>query len=293
MSIFIEYILIDNIVMDYIILRLMEMTVGVRFGKLHKWFVCILGGVFALIMPLIMYNKLLLFLYRITTSIILVLCIKKYNKLKSFFVYYLMFFAYTFFAGGVCLGVIELLGIDYTMSSVVMYKFDFPFGVFAIVLIIILRIMSKVIKVIKTKLKIGSFVRRISLSNGECSVHTNAFIDSGNRVSFRGEGVSIISINAFMKLYKDIDVTGILTGKIADKRISGMEYIYIRGLGKSDKYLSFVLDSVEVDGVKYPLQRFALSWKKIGEFDVILHSNFIGGCYEKINSKTEKYFKEI
>lgn len=276
MSIFIEYIIIDNMVMDYIILRLMELTVGVKFKKLSKFFVCLLGSCFALIMPLIMQFKLVSFLYRILTSCIMVLCIKKYKKLKNFFVYYFMFFAYTFFVGGVCLGVIQLLEIEYTMSSVVMYEFDFPFGVFGVMLIITLKVMSRVVGITKTKLNTSNFIRAVKLVDGENCISSYAFIDTGNKLKYRGDCVSIISLGVFMKLFKDIDITKLLSGKFDEKKLKGVNYIDIAGLGVSSKYLSFILDSVEVDGRVFKSPRFALTWKDLGEYEVILHSEFVG-----------------
>ena len=277
MSVYIEYVLIDNIVMDYIILRLIELTVGIKFNRLNKVFVCIIGSLFALFMPIILDYKIILLLYKILSSIIMVLCIKKYKKLKSFFVYYLMFFAYTFFVGGVCLGVIQLLGIEYTMSSVVMYEFEFPFGVFGVILVVILRVMGRVVGAIKSKINSGNFVRNIRLSEGDKSVQTYALVDTGNKVNYNGKGVSIISINAFLKLFKGVDIASVLSGRIDGDKVRSLEYINIGGIGVSQKYLSFIIDYIEIDGKRYNSPRLALSWKDIGEYDVVLHSEFMGG----------------
>ena len=285
MSVYIEYVLIDNIVMDYIILRLIELTVGIKFNRLNKVFVCIIGSLFALFMPIILDYKIILLLYKILSSIIMVLCIKKYKKLKSFFVYYLMFFAYTFFVGGVCLGVIQLLGIEYTMSSVVMYEFEFSFGVLGVIIVVVLRVMGRVVGAIKSKINSGNFVRNIRLSEGDESVQTYALVDTGNKVNYNGKGVSIISINAFLKLFKGVDIASVLSGRIDGDKVRCLEYINIGGIGVSQKYLSFIIDYIEIDGKRYNSPRLALSWKDIGEYDVVLHSEFMGGFYEKINNE--------
>ena len=283
-SIFVEYVIVDNIVMNYIILRLMELTIGIRFKRICKVVVCVIGSALALIMPIIMQYKIIVFLYKIFSSIIMVLCIKKHKKIKGFLVYYLMFFAYTFFVGGVCFGLIQLLGIDYTMSSVVMYEFDFPFGVFGIILILILKVMSKVIGVVKSKISTSNFIKKISLTTESNTLQVVGFIDTGNKVNYNGDGVSIISINAFLRLYKDIELSDILIGNTMSDKIKSIEYIDISGIGVAKKYLSFVLDCIEFDGRKYLSQRFALTWKDLGEYEVVLHSKFLGGNYEKVNS---------
>lgn len=285
MAVYIEYIIIDNIVMDYIILRLMELSIGIKFNKLGKVLVCMLGSMFALVMPMFFQYKILMFLYRIITSVILVLCIKKYKKLKNFVVYYLMFFAYTFFVGGVCLGVINMLGIDYTMSSVVMYEFNFPFGVFGIILILVLKIMTKVIFVVKSKLKSSNYIKSITLMSGENFVEVFAFVDTGNKIKFNGQVVNIISYKAFSKLYKNIKIEDVVIGRLDNNEIKGLEYIDICGIGEARKYLSFLVDNVAVGGTNYKGTRFALTWNDLGDYDVILNSEFMGGGYEKFNSQ--------
>ena len=286
MSIYIEYVIVDNVVMDYIILRLMELSIGIKFKKFNKFLVCFLGCCFALFMPMIFDYKLILFLYRIATSIIMVLCIKKYKNLKNIVVYYLIFFAYTFFVGGVCLGVIQMLGIEYTMTSLVMYSFKFPLGLFGVILIVVLKIMGNVIKVIKSKIHSSNYIKKISLVNGKNVFSGYAFLDSGNKVKHRGEVVNIISIDAFLRLYNELSLEDVILGKFEHENIRGLEYIDIAGLGGAKKYLSFIVDNVDIDGKKYSLTRFALSWKNFGEYDVILNSEYEGGCYEKINTKS-------
>lgn len=275
MTIYIEYVIIDNIVMNYLILRLIELTISRTFQRFNKVIVCVLGSIFALVLPLLIHYKIMSFLYKITTSIILVLCLKKYKKFKDFLIYYLMFFTYTFFLGGVCLGVIELLGIEYTMSSIVMYEFDFPVGWFVIVLLLIIKVMMKVVKVIKVKMKNSCYINKIKLCDGEKTADGYALLDSGNNVKFDGKGVSIVSIDMFMKMYSNIKIYDLILNKKLSLRDSC--YITIKGIGSGEKYLSFVMDCIEIEGKKFSDQRVAIALKNFNEYDVILSNEFIGG----------------
>ncbi len=275
MTIYIEYVLIDNIVMDYVILRLMELTTGRKYARASKLLVCIIGGCMALFLPLIINYKLLSFLYKICTSIILVLCIKRYKKFKEFISYYLMFFAYTFFVGGMCLGVIELMGIEYTMSSVVMYNFDYPFGVFALILIVVIKVMTRTVKLIKNKFKNSTFMYKVKIVDEGRTVSGYGFLDTGNLVSYNGQGVAIITIDMFRRLHEDIKIEDIILKKIKFPVLKDIEYIDISGVGDGAKCLSFVADYLEVEGRKIEGARLAVVWKSFGDFEMVLHKDCV------------------
>lgn len=275
MAIYIEYVIIDNVVMDYIIISFMELTLGRKFGRWNKVLLLILASISALVLPVLIEYKLLAFLYKIITSIILTLCIQRYKKLKQFLLNYLMFFAYTAFVGGVCLALIQLLGIEYTMSSVVMYNFDFPVGVFGLLLLFVVRIMNKVIRVSKDKIRQCNCMHKIKLVDmGNC-VQGYGFLDTGNNIKYNGGGVSIISIDLFLKLYKNIKIQDVLMCKTDNLNLKGCECIYIRGIGNMEKYLSFVLDYIEVDNIRIDNPRLAITLKSFSEYDVILSNEFL------------------
>ena len=281
MEIYIEYVILDNLVMNYIILRLIDVTIGVNVGRINKLLVCCLGTIFSIFLPYLYFNKFLLFGYRFCVSIILVLMIKKFKKIKNFLVYYCLFLAYTFLTGGACFGLINLLGIDYNSSNLIMNSFDFPMGVFALILLIVIKIIFKVVNLIKVKLGVSRYYYNITLIDGESVAKSIGFYDSGNNVVFQDNGVNIISINLFLKLYKNIDITDIMLKNIMLKKneiesLRGISYINISGIGSNEKYLSFVIDNIIVNGCSYKSPRLAVAMKNFNNYDCILHKQYIG-----------------
>ena len=170
-----------------------------------------------------------------------------------------------------------MLGIEYTMSSMVMYEFDFPFGVFALILLVIIKLMKRVVYKIKNQFKTSSCLRNIRVFDGGNSIECFGILDTGNSIKYNGLGVSIISVEMVLKLYKDINIQDFFTGKIMDKfDQKECTYIDIVGIGKTEKYLSFILDSIEIDNKKFECQRVAVAMKYFGDYDVILNNDFIG-----------------
>ena len=79
-ELYIEYVLIDNFVVDYILLKFIEKTLGVKIYRIRFALFLILGVISALFLPYLYFDSGLMFLYRIFVSIILTLCIKKYKN---------------------------------------------------------------------------------------------------------------------------------------------------------------------------------------------------------------------
>ncbi|MBE5736499.1 MAG: hypothetical protein E7356_04030 [Clostridiales bacterium] len=275
MELYLEYVIIDNLVMDYIILRLIELTIGTKLRKFNKVVVCLLGAGFAVFMPYIMKWSVLLFIYKIISSIVLVLCIKKHHKLRNFLTYYLLFFTYTFLVGGTVLGIINLLNIKYTMSSVIMYSFDFPMGLIGLVFIVVINIISRTIRVIRSKLVKSCYMYAIKIHQcGKC-YNINGYLDTGNNVTLDNKGVIIISISLFLRIYKNIDLTQVLNHKVEGLNLNSPVYITIGGIGDNDKYLSFVLDEMVIMGKVHKSARVAVAMKNFGDYDCILHRDYL------------------
>lgn len=277
MEAYIEYVILDNISMNYIILNFIDLTTGIKIAKINKSIVCILGTVLAIFLPYLYFNKVLLFGYKILVSIILVMCIKRFHKFKSFLCTYMLFVIYTFLLGGVCYGVISLMGIDYTMSSIMISSFEFPVGFVLVIIVCMIRLIFGLIVAIKNKLRSSNYIYKISIIDGDKSVSSFGFLDTGNNVMVDGKGVSIISLSLFLKLYNDIDVMDIILKKENIKHLKHIQYIQIRGIGNEENYLSFVVDGLNINGkmVNYP--RMALTLKNFGDHDCILSGDIIKG----------------
>lgn len=277
MQLYIEYVLLDNIVIDYILIRLIEKTTGEYVALRNKIFDPVLGAVLAIFLPFVSKIKGLCFLYKMISSIIVVLCIRRYKNIKKFITYYLLFITYTFLIGGAILWLIQILNIEYSMSGLFMYKFEFPLGIFAIIVLILIKLLYKSIELIKSKLASSNYMYTVAIYDGGKKIKASALFDSGNNVVFENRGVNIISIGMFLMLYNDIDLQLLFDHKINNNLLKGLEFVEIKGIGGGEKYITFVIDSLEVGGVKYPMTRVAVAMKNFGNYDCILHKDFVGG----------------
>lgn len=277
MELYIEYVILDNLVIDYMILKFLEITLGGKISKIRKFLTCFCGTIFALIMPFLYGFNMLLIVYRIISSIVMVLCIKKYKTFKNFILCYLLFVTYTFLLGGLILGIIQIFNIDYSMSGIFMYKFEFPISVFALIVLLLTKLFLKFMCVVKKKLKTSNYLYEVVLIDNGNIVKTIAFFDTGNNVNDENMGVNIISINLFLRICKDVNFENIVLKNIEKLNLKDTKYIDIKSIGHEEKYLSFVVDCLEVNGNKYNNSRVAVAMKNFGEYDLILHKDYVGG----------------
>jgi len=277
MNLYIEYVVLDNLVVDYFILRMISLFFKIKINKLNIIFFCLVGIVSAFFLPYIMHIKYLSLLYKFIISIIMVMVIRKFSNFKIFIKYYLTFLVSTFMMGGIIYAILMLFGIKYTSSSIVLYSFELPMSVLIIVSFLCFWFVKKVVKLLQYQLNVSNYLYSIKIEDGEHSAEGVGFYDTGNNVIIDGEGVNIISINLFMKLYKDFPIEKIVFRNVSNKVLKNVEYINIEGLSNNEKYLSFVIDKICVDKKEFNNVRVAVTLKNFENFDCILHNNLIGG----------------
>lgn len=273
MEIYIEYLIVDNLVVDSFILKLIELTNGFKIAKKNKFLVMFFGVIIALVMPYFYSYQVFLWIYRLVTSIILVLMIKKYKKLNDFISYYILFITYTFLIGGLCYGLINLLNIKHSATTLLLYNFEFPIGIFGIIFYIGLCFLKFVINLIKNKLKVTELKYEILLENNGKKIRAIGFFDTGNSLTIDNKGIIIISINTFLRLCDDMDLKNFEDlGMCKNSR-----YIEVKGIGGAEKCFSFEVDKVVINNVTYENFRVIVAKKNFKDFDCILHRDFVGG----------------
>ena len=210
MELFIEYVLLDNLVMNFIIIRFIEFTFRVIITNSRKFLGLLVGSVLTIFMPYFLQFGLIVYLYKFITSVAIVLMLKRYCGFKHFIKYYIFFVAYTFLLGGIVLGVIGALDIDYSFNGVIIYDFEFPISIFVIVLSATIWLLKKMAIALKEQVRSANYLCNIVLIDGDTRVEATGFMDSGNKVERNGESVNIISLDLFMKLHREISIKKLL-----------------------------------------------------------------------------------
>ncbi len=277
MTLYLEYVILDNFVINIFLCNAIDLTFKRKFKSVNKIISSIIGTISAIFLPFLLKYNVLLILYKILTSLIMVLVLQKYKTYKQYFVNLIFLYFYTFLFGGMILGVLNLLGLKYTMSGILLYNFEFPISLIFLLFFVGYWLTKKIIKTLSKQLKFNNLIYDITLVDDDKKVKCVGFYDSGNGVSKDGQAVSIISIDTFIKLHSEYPFEKLLFRNLDHNKLKNASYISINTLSKSAKYLSFTIDKLIINRKEFNNAVVAVAIKNFENFDCILNSNLIGG----------------
>ena len=113
MTVYIEYVAVNNFVIDYFLLSAAFTVTGKRDRALKRVLAALCGAVFALIYPLIYNAGAFSFALKIAAGLTVVFAAASYSSVKDYYVNAAVFFALTFAVGGGVTGVFSIFNIEY------------------------------------------------------------------------------------------------------------------------------------------------------------------------------------
>lgn len=264
MIVYIEYVLIDNFIIDYLMLKATFTLTGMPVKKRRLFLCAFLGAVVALIYPLMQSLGLLSTMLKVFTGLLIVLIANQYSNLKSFYINSTIFFLHTFLTGGIILGVSSLLNIN--LSTEVSSAF------MVVPVYLILRGLGEVVKYFFERKNVQNFIYKTRLTIFNKSLEVRGFLDTGNALTDNGKPVIVCDKRLFIKLVGQ---------NITKVRLNKLEVITANG--KSQNY-AFIVDEVALY-IDQKVNIFnkvtvCLSSQSLGDdFDIILHPKLLESEY--------------
>jgi stage II sporulation protein GA (sporulation sigma-E factor processing peptidase) len=172
MTVYIEYVLIDNFVIDYLLLKATFALTGMPVREGRLFFCAFLGAVQALLFPLLIFSPVITVAIKLLMGLLLVLLSTNYKTFKSFYVNACVFFFYTFLTGGAIMGVFSILGLDYSSEISIALMF--------LPVYILSRFCLGVIKHLYRKKDVKALIVDIEMTAGGVTVKNKGFFDTGN-----------------------------------------------------------------------------------------------------------------
>ena len=228
MQVYIEYVIIDNFIIDYLLISLSLKVANVKTSKLRLICSAFLGTIVAVIIPLLNIDNVYLFLIKIILAVLMCYVAGSFTSIKKYLITLASFFAFTFLSGGVIIAIFYFADVDYFQDFNFNYDSIFPIG-FTILIIYLLYLLLKtlILKILKIK-SINPFIRKCILVLNKKRFSVLGFIDTGNRLFDVKTGLPIIigSKNLFLKI-KDLNITLKDGGDIQVKTATGKGKIKI------------------------------------------------------------------
>lgn len=271
MKIYIEYVILDNFIVDYLLLTITECTLKNKYKKSLKILSCLIGVITAIFLPFLYKYKIIIFIYKILSVALMILILQKYNSYRRYFKTLFLFITYTFVFGGLLIGVFNMFNIKYTTSGILLYNYEIPISLFVFILCCGGWLLKKVVSALNKQVKISRSLYPISLQDGDNIVSGVGYYDSGNNIQKDGVSVSIISLDMFMKLHKDFPIEKLLFNNVKNTNLKNADFIDVKTVNSVSKYLSFQIDKMIVEDIVIEKPVLAVVLKNFDNFDCIMN----------------------
>lgn len=271
MIVYIEYVLIDNFVIDFLLLKATYSITGCGKGGLRIVLAAMFGAVVALIFPLIEKIPVISVLVKILSGLTLVLLSVKAKTFRDYYINALLFFAFTFLLGGAITGTFGIFNIPYSSEISVALMF--------IPAYILIRVITAVVKYLYRQKDIAGLVYKTEITFNGKTVILKGFMDTGNGLYNGDSPVVVVDKRTAKELLGDFH--GVRLRRIKVRTASG-----------DSENLAFDIDKIKIyigDKVNiYSKVTACVSSSGIGDgYQVILHPALMENSYDSFR-ETEK-----
>lgn len=199
MQVYVELALIENFCMDFTLLYCAKAATRNRARLWRIALASVIGAAGAVVFVLLPLGKIWGTVVKLALGFLIVLIACNLSSFKAYIKFSCAFVGFTFLLGGALVAIFSLAGADvregdaFILSSV-------PIGIpafGALILILFAKYLARRLK------KTDKNLLRVGVCIGDERVELPAFFDSGNRVTFRGQPVSIVPPSVEKKVKKD------------------------------------------------------------------------------------------
>lgn len=179
MAVYIEYAILDNFIIDFILLFAVKKTLKLPTKNIWLILSAILGTVFAVVLPLLSLPSVLVVMLKgvVLPLMCILLCI---NCKKRYLYSILLTLAYTFVLGGILFALL-LITSDYTLvGGTITYNADFPISVYLLALCLFGYLAYRLIKYLKLFAAKHNKIYNCKIDFLENTYRIEGFFDSGN-----------------------------------------------------------------------------------------------------------------
>ena len=286
MTIYIDVVLIENLIMNYIIIYATAIVLKVKIRHLRIIISSLIGAIYSVlsyISDLEIYNNLFL---KIFLSIVMVYIAFSPQNIKTLMKQILIFYLTSFLFGGVAFALIYVIKPQEILMKNGLFLGMYPLKTVFLGAIVATAILITAFKVVKSNITKKDMMCNVSIELNNKTVNIKTMIDTGNMLKEPISGLPVIVVEntaLYELIPKEIldnldDILGGDFQKIPDNikstYIAKLKWIPYSSLGKQNGMLV---------GIKAD--------KAIVEKDdqVIEHDNVIVGIYNKSLTKRGEY----
>lgn len=253
MTIWIEYAIIDNLVINSLLLLFVFRTIKQSPPKWKIVASAVFGTIAAVILPLLSYTGVIVFGIKLFIGAMMVFIVQS-KSLTRFILFYLLFFVYTFALGGAIYGILFMFNSTAASLLYFTYNSSIPIGLLIGAGFASWKLLSVCIKFLNLRHSVNNYLRDIVIHYRGDKFRVTSYLDTGNRLvdPVSHAPVVIISLSLFLKMFPEVSVDRIFLNKLAQADIDDGRYISFSTVDRKDsKMFTFVPQKFEVEEGKH------------------------------------------
>lgn len=253
-EIIIEYVLIDNLVINFLILFLSAKVLSSRIIWWRILLANCFGTAMSFVFPLLKLPSYLMVTLKLLVGVVMVLTAYKIKNFKTFLLHFLTFLSATALFGGITFmisylayGSLEIMNLTYSKS----FPVGAVIGIVACYFYVIVGVINYILKKQKTK----KFIYEMKIFYKDKTYKIMAYLDSAHNLidPITNQSVIIINFETFNKIFK-LPMDKLLAKDV--NSLANAHYINYKTINEDNqKMLVFNVDKIEIDLVKNKLKR--------------------------------------
>lgn len=279
MVVYVEYAIIDNIILDALIIYLVAISLHTKFNKLNVTLSLVQGVTYAIITPFITASVFFTAIIKVVFSLLIVLSLNKYKNIKQYIVTYMLFLSFTFVLGGVCYALLNMFKIPYNQNGILLNGYALPISIFVFIAFVYVFVFIKFLKNYLKHKQTRCSTYDVTITIDGKKYYIRGFLDSGNRLYDDNNPIVVISFACFCKIFKNFPFEKIMLDRVSGVDLKNAHYINVATATSSAKMLVFNCDSIQIchDDINIKKTNVAMgvSKKNFSQFECLLHEGLL------------------
>lgn len=266
MDVYIEYVIIDNMVFNSLILYFTLLSVKLKSSRIRLFCASAVGTAVAMLLPLINANQYILLIIKLSLGILMVIIALTKYSFKLIISAFSLFLVYTFAFGGGIIGIFYLLGVPFSAGYTISYINEIPVGIFIGGVALIVYLALRLNKYLQFKRTISGSTINCKLYVGDKAFDTVGFYDSGNNLidNTNGKKVCFLADKTIKNTIKHLMATKTLSNS-SILNTHHLKYATVSGAGKA-----LAVDAtIEIDSISHNIS-LAISQVNSDHYQIIL-----------------------
>ena len=271
MEVIIEYVLLDNFVIDCILLYCTHKLLRLPTNEWGIVLASTCGAVFALFSPLLNFDGVYIVLIKLFVALVMTLVAGlSFYKL---FLRFLCFVALTFLFGGMLIALCYFAGVNVVQGASIMYFSEIPLGSVSGLGFVFLLFCVHLCKRIWQRVKFTQFLCKVDLTINSKTITLDGFLDSGNNLRTKDNVPIIILKEEDLKFWFSFsDRMNILMGKCQGVKLKNPQKVNISSVGNSTNILVFEADNLCIQNRNYSVAVGIDNSRHFKNFSILLNN---------------------